>query len=277
MRRFDLDGKSALVTGASRGIGRAVALGLAEAGADVAVLARSEDALAEVAKEIEALGRTSLVLTCDVSRPEQIEPAVAAGVDEFGKLDIAVNNAGGFPVIAPFLDLDPDDWSTLLRTNLESVLHFCRAVGRHMTGRGSGSLINVASVGGYNGTPMLSIYALAKAGIISLTRTLAVEWAASGVRVNAIAPGWTRTRLTSGFAANPELADELIRSVPAGVWGEPDDLAGAVVYLAGPASRMVTGTCLTVDGGVTAYDTGPAMMELLPAGRIPVDAAEPGR
>ncbi|GAA4689985.1 SDR family NAD(P)-dependent oxidoreductase [Phytohabitans rumicis] len=267
---FNLDGKTAIVTGASRGIGRAIALGLAEAGADVAVLARGTDALTEVAKEIQALGRRAAVLTCDIDRPEEIEQAVTAARDELGDIAIVVNNAGGFAHVGPFLDMTPEDWTQILRTNLDSVAHMCRAVGGHLTGRGGGSVINVASVGGYNGVPMLSPYAVAKAGVISLTRTLAVEWAAHGVRVNVIAPGWTRTQLTRSFAGNPGLADELIRSVPAGRWGEPADLAGAAVYLASDAARMVTGACLTVDGGVTAYDTGPAMIDMLNVGRIPV-------
>ncbi|MBV1856329.1 SDR family NAD(P)-dependent oxidoreductase [Catellatospora tritici] len=268
--RFDLDGKTALVTGASRGIGRAIALGLAEAGADVAILARSTAALAEVAKEIEAMGRRAVAYTCDIDDSEQTYQTVAAAITELGQLDVVVNNAGGFEHVGPFLAMTADDWTKILRTNLESVVHVCRAVGGHMTGRGTGSVINVASVGGYNGVPMLSPYAVAKAGVISLTRTLAIEWGAAGVRVNAIAPGWTRTQLTSSFAGNPGLSDGLIQAVPLAVWGEPDDLAGAAVYLASDAARMVTGTSLTVDGGVTAYNTGPAMLDLLQAGRIPV-------
>lgn len=268
--QFSLAGRSALVTGASRGIGRAIAIGLADAGADVALLSRDTTALAAVAEDIENLGRRALVLTCDVDDGAQTTRAVAAAVTEFGALDVVVNNAGGFSYVGPFLDMEPDDWTRIMRTNLESVVHVCRAAGRHMTRRGTGSVINVASVGGYNGVPMLSIYAVAKAGVISLTRTLAAEWAGCGVRVNVLAPGWTRTQLTSSFAGNPELAAELIRSVPAGRWGEPEDMAGAAVYLASDASRLVTGTCLTVDGGVTAYDTGPAMLDLLGAGRIPV-------
>jgi NAD(P)-dependent dehydrogenase (short-subunit alcohol dehydrogenase family) len=267
---FGLDGRTALVTGASRGIGRAIALGLAEAGADVAVLARTTSALVEVAKEIEAYGRRALVITCDVNDPAAIEAAFDSAVAEFGGVDIMVNNAGGFSHVGPFLAMEPGDWTAMLRTNLESTVHFCRVAGLHMTARGSGSVINIASVGGYNGVPMLSMYAVAKAGVISLTRTLAAEWARAGVRVNAIAPGWTATQLTGSFAENPGLSQELIRSVPTGRWGEPEDLAGAAVYLAADAARMVTGTCITVDGGVTCYDTGPAMIDMLQVGRVPV-------
>lgn len=267
---FALDSTTALVTGASRGIGRSIALGLAAAGSDVAVLARGTAALEQVAQEIESLGRRALVLTCDVDVPEQIHESVAKAVATFGHLDTVVNNAGGFAYVGPFLQMTPADWEQIRRTNLESVIEVCRAAGLHMTERGGGSIINVASVGGYNGVPMLSLHAVCKAGVISLTRTLAVEWAAVGVRVNAIAPGWTRTELTRAFAGNPAVSDGLIDAVPIGQWGEPDDLAGAAVYLASPAARMVTGTCLTVDGGVTAYDTGPAMLPLLSAGRIPI-------
>ena len=267
---FSLDGRAVLVTGASRGIGRAIALGMAEAGANVAVLARTTSALEGVAKEIEHAGRDALVLTCDVDDPAQIDRAVSTAVGEFGRVDVAVNNAGGFSHVGPFLDMEPADWTRIMRTNLGSVVDVCRAVGTHMVARGCGSLINVASVGGYNGVPMLGPYAVAKAGVISLTRTLAVEWAGRGVRVNAVAPGWTTTELTRGFTANPELSAELIRSVPAGRWGDPEDIAGAAVYLAGDSARMVTGTCLTVDGGVTCYDTGPALVDMLSVGRIPV-------
>jgi NAD(P)-dependent dehydrogenase (short-subunit alcohol dehydrogenase family) len=267
---FSLDDRVAVVTGASRGIGRAIALGLADAGAHVAVLARSTSALEEVAGQIESTGRKALALTCDVDEPAQIDHAVSAVLAQFGRIDVMVNNAGGFSHVGPFLEMELDDWTRILRTNLESVAHFCRAVGGPMTAQGSGSVINVASVGGYNGVPMLSAYAVAKAGVISLTRTLATEWARSGVRVNAIAPGWTSTELTSAFGGNPELSQELIRSVPAGRWGEPEDLAGAAVYLAGDTARMVTGSCVTVDGGVTSYDTGPALIDLLQAGRIAI-------
>ncbi|WP_214370575.1 SDR family NAD(P)-dependent oxidoreductase [Pseudonocardia sp. H11422] len=266
---FSLDSKSALVTGASKGIGRAVALGLAHAGADVALLARSTGALEEVAEEVEKSGCRALVLTCDVSDPAQVRQAVSTAVTEFGQVDIVVNNAGGFDFAGPFLDLESSDWQQVMRVNFDSVVHVCQAVGRHMVRRGSGSVINMSSIAGLGGVPMLSTYAASKAAILSLTRTLAAEWAKSGVRVNALTPGWVSTELTKNFVGSPEASAGLLHAVPARRWGQPEDVVGSAVFLAGDAARFVTGCCLTVDGATTAYVGGPAMVDLLGLGRIP--------
>lgn len=266
---FTLDRKSALVTGASKGIGRAVALGLADAGADVALLARSTTLLEEVAEEVEKRGRRALVLTCDVSDPVQVRAAVSTAVAEFGQVDVVVNNAGGFDFAGPFLDLEPSDWTQVMRVNFESVVHVCQAVGKHMVRRGTGSLVNMSSIAGLAGVPMLSTYAAAKAAILSLTRTLAAEWAGSGVRVNALTPGWISTELTKNFVGNPEASSGLLHAVPAGRWGQPEDVVGPAVFLASDAARFVTGACLTVDGATTAYVGGPTMVDLLALGRIP--------
>ncbi|MBB5957176.1 NAD(P)-dependent dehydrogenase (short-subunit alcohol dehydrogenase family) [Saccharothrix tamanrassetensis] len=267
---FDLTGKTALVTGASRGIGRAVALGLAAAGADVAVLARTTTRLEELAGRIERQGRRALVLTCDVGDGEQVGRAATTTLAEFGGLDIVVNNAGGAGHAGPFLDLEFDDWLHVLRLNLESTIHVCRAFGRHLVERGGGSVINMSSVAGMAGMPMLAHYAVAKAAVISLTRTLAAEWASAGVRVNAVAPGWVRTDLTTAFFADPAVSDGLRAAVPSRAFGNPEDVVGAAVYLAGDASRMVTGSCLVADGGTTCFVGGPQMLDLLGYGRIPV-------
>jgi NAD(P)-dependent dehydrogenase (short-subunit alcohol dehydrogenase family) len=266
---FGLDGKTALVTGASRGIGAAIALGYAELGADVAVLARGTTALEDLAGKIEGFGRRALVLTCDVSAENQVRESVATVLREFGQLDVVVNNAGGFDHAGPFLELDASDWQQVLRVNLHSVIHFCRAAGPHLVRRGSGSVINVSSIAGLAGIPMLSGYAIAKAGILSLTRTLAAEWGDTGVRVNALAPGWTATELTRSFAGNPEASAGLMHAVPAGRWGSPADMLGAAVFLASDASALITGSVLTIDGGITAYVGGPALLDLLTLGRIP--------
>jgi len=266
---FNLEGKTALVTGASRGIGKAIALGYAELGADVAVLARGTTALEELADKIEGFGLRALVLTCDVSAEDQIRESVATVLREFGQLDVVVNNAGGFDQAGPFLELDATGWQRVMRVNLYSVIHFCRAVGPHLVRRGSGSVINMSSIAGLAGVPMLSGYGVAKAGILSLTRTLAAEWGSSGVRVNALAPGWTTTELTKNLAGNPEASAGLTRAVPASRWGSPEDVLGAAVFLASDASALMTGSVLTIDGGTTAYVGGPAMLDLLALGQIP--------
>jgi NAD(P)-dependent dehydrogenase (short-subunit alcohol dehydrogenase family) len=265
---FSLDGKNAFVTGASRGIGRAIALGLAEAGAHVAAVARTAAALDELAAEIRKLDRTAVALTCDVTDPDQINQAVADAHAELGSLDIVVNCAGQIEHAGPFLDLTAEDWRRLFRVNFESVLHVCRAAGPHLRDQGAGSVINVSSAAGTGGVPFFSHYAASKAALISLTRTLAAEWAAHGVRVNALTPGWIGTEMTHAFSADPELSAGLLSQVPAGRWGEPEDVVGAAVYLAGDAARFVTGACLAVDGGLTATEGGPALIGLLALGRI---------
>jgi len=265
---FSLDGKNAFVTGASRGIGRAIALGLAEAGANVAAVARSTGALEELTAEIRKLDRTALALTCDVADADQIASAVADAHAELGSLDIVVNCAGQIEHAGPFLELTAEDWRRLFQVNFESVLHVCRAAGPHLLDQGAGSVINVSSVAGISGVPFFSHYAASKAAMISLTRTLAAEWAARGVRVNALTPGWVGTEMTHGFQADPGVSDGLLGQVPAGRWGEPEDVVGAAVYLAGDAARFVTGDCLTIDGGMTAAGGGPTMIGLLALGRI---------
>jgi 2-dehydro-3-deoxy-D-gluconate 5-dehydrogenase len=265
---FSLEGKNAFVTGASRGIGRAIALGLAEAGANIAAVARSTGALEQLAAEIGKLDRAALTLTCDVADADQIHQAVADAHAEFGGLDIVVNCAGQIEYAGPYLELTAEDWRRLFQVNFESVLHVCRAVGPHLRDQGSGSVINVSSVAGTNGVPFFSHYAAAKAALISLTRTLAAEWAGRGVRVNALIPGWIGTEMTHAFSANPDVSEGLLSQVPAGRWGEPEDVVGAAVYLAGDAARFVTGACLPIDGGMTAAEGGPTMIGLLAMGRI---------
>lgn len=268
-QRFRLDDTHALVTGASRGIGRAIAEALAEAGADVAITARDTAALDDVAKHITTQGRHTLALTCDVTDTAQIASCVAEALARFGRLDLLVNAAGVIPSFGPFLDLPEEDWSTILETNFLSALRFCRLVGPHMLEHGSGSVINISSVAGFRGVPALSHYAATKAALISLTRSLAAEWAQAGVRVNAICPGWTKTAMTAQVSGNPELANILAQAVPAQRWGEVDDVTGAALYLASDTSRFITGQTLTVDGGLTAYEGGPGMLGMTAFGRVP--------
>ncbi|GAA3642318.1 SDR family oxidoreductase [Lentzea roselyniae] len=267
---FGLSGKCALITGASRGIGRAIALGFADAGAEVAVLARGTDALDQVADLIRRRGRRAAVITCDARDADQVKAAVADAVAQLGRLDVLVNNVGGFASAGPFLELRPEDWTETLRLNLDSVVHFCRSAGRLMVKQGSGSVINIGSVAGVGGVPMLAPYAAVKAAVASLTQTLAAEWASSGVRVNTIVPGWLTTGLTKTMSGNQEVSDGLLRAVPTRRWGEPEDVVGAAVYLASDAASLTTGSTVTMDGGMTSSVGGPAMIDLLALGRITV-------
>ena len=252
MTLFDLTGKKAFVTGASRGIGQAIAVALAQAGADVAVVARSEEGLAATAKQIAGYGREAHVIPADVTRSDAVEEAVAAAIGRLGHVDIVVNNAGGSNFAVPFLDLRLPGWDKILRLNLDSAMYVCHAIGGHLAGRGTGSVINVASVAGLIGSPTLSPYGAAKAGLISLTKSLAVEWAAAGVRVNALCPGWTATELNRNLWEDEAAGKATIATVPMQRWGRADEMAGPALFLASDASSFMTGQVLVIDGGQTA-------------------------
>jgi NAD(P)-dependent dehydrogenase (short-subunit alcohol dehydrogenase family) len=249
---FDLTGKKALVTGASRGIGQAIAVALAQAGADVALVARSEEGLAATAKQVTGCGREAVVIPADVTTQETVEPAVHSAIDALGQLDIIVNNAGGSNFAVPFLDLRLSGWHKLIRLNLDSAMYVCHAAGPHLVSRGTGSVINVASVAGLVGAPFLSPYGAAKAGLISLTKSLAVEWAALGVRVNALCPGWTATDLNRNLWEDESAGQATAANVPMQRWGKPEEMTGAAVFLASDASAYMTGQVLVIDGGQTA-------------------------
>ncbi|GII61641.1 2-deoxy-D-gluconate 3-dehydrogenase [Sphaerisporangium krabiense] len=251
MQAFDLSGRGALVTGASRGIGRAIALAYAAAGADVALVARSRDALAEVAGEIEALGRRAHVIPCDLSDRDAAGAAAREAVERLGHVDVVVNNAGGSNFIVPFKDLRLSGWDKLMRLNLDSAMAVCHALAPHLLERGSGSVINVASVAA-QGAPFMAPYAAAKAGVVALTKSLALEWAGSGVRVNALCPGWTATDLNRVLWEDENAGKATIAGVPMGRWGAPEEMAGPAVFLAADASSYMTGQVLFVDGGLTA-------------------------
>jgi NAD(P)-dependent dehydrogenase (short-subunit alcohol dehydrogenase family) len=249
---FDLTGKTALITGASRGIGRAIAVAFADAGADVALVARSADGLGETAAAVTAAGRMAVVIPTDVTSYDAVADAVAAAVDQLGHLDIVVNNAGGSNFMVPFRDLRLSGWDKLIQLNLSSAVYVCRAAAGHLLDRGRGSVINVASVAGLAASPTMSAYGAAKAGLISLTQSLAVEWAASGVRVNALCPGWTATDLNRTLWQDPVLGPATIATTPMGRWASAGEMAGPAVFLASDASSYMTGQALVVDGGQTA-------------------------
>jgi NAD(P)-dependent dehydrogenase (short-subunit alcohol dehydrogenase family) len=248
---FDLTGKNAFVTGASRGIGRSIAVALAEAGADVALVARSEDGLAETASAVVSAGRKAFVIPADVTRQEAVGDAVAAAIDQLGHVDVVVNNAGGSNFMVGFRDLRLAGWEKLMRLNLDSAVYVCHAFAGHLLDRGQGSVINVASVAGVASSPLLSPYGAAKAGLISLTKSLAVEWGGDGVRVNALCPGWTATELNRNLWADPAAGPATVANVPMRRWGRAEEMAGPAVFLASDASSFMTGQVLIVDGGQT--------------------------
>ena len=252
MTPFDLTGRKAFVTGASRGIGQAISLALAQAGADLALVARGEEGLAATAKQITDCGREAHIIAADVTRQDSVEDAIAAAIRALGHVDIVVNNAGGSNFAVPFLDLRLAGWDKLIRLNLDSAMYVCHAIGDHLVGRGKGSVINVASVAGLIGSPFLAPYGAAKAGLISLTKTLAVEWAARGVRVNALCPGWTATDLNRNLWDDDTAGKATVATVPMQRWGRAEEMTGPAVFLASDASSYMTGQVLVVDGGQTA-------------------------
>jgi 2-deoxy-D-gluconate 3-dehydrogenase len=252
MTSFDLSGRTALVTGASRGIGRAIAVGLAQAGADVALSARDEARLDEVRGEVEALGRRALVVPADLTDADECARLAATALDRLGQLDVLVNNAGGSSFMGPFTELRFRGWEKVMRLNVDAVVHLTQAVGRHMLERRTGSVINVASVAGLKGTPELAPYGASKAALISLTRSLALEWGTSGVRVNALCPGWTKTDLNAPLWGDEAVAAHLVSTTGLKRWARAEEMVGPTVFLASDASSFLTGQALVVDGGETA-------------------------
>jgi NAD(P)-dependent dehydrogenase (short-subunit alcohol dehydrogenase family) len=246
-----LDGRTALVTGASRGIGRQAALTLGAAGASVVVAARSKEDLGEVAAAARRAGAPdAIVVPTDVLDEEAVQAAVAAAVDSTGRLDVVVNVAGGQGFTAYAADTRTEGWDKVLSLNLRSVFVTCKAAMAHLPP--GGSIVNVASIAGFTASPGLAAYGAAKAGVIALTRTLAVEAAPHGVRVNCLAPGWVRTELTRRMWSDPETSRALVAQVPLGRWADVEELAGPLLLLASDAGSYITGATLVVDGGLLA-------------------------
>jgi 2-deoxy-D-gluconate 3-dehydrogenase len=246
-----LAGKVAVVTGASRGLGRAMAVALAEAGADVAVAARAARELEETAHLVEAAGRRALALTTDVAAYASVEALMARTVRELGRLDVVVNNAG-IARVAPLAEASLDDWRTVLDVNLTGVFHGCRAAAPYLIGQQAGKVINLASVLAAAGLPGYTMYAASKGGVIALTRALAVEWARHNIQVNAIAPGWFVTDMNEAAFADPRIHARLTRDIPARRTGRLEEIGPLAVYLASPASDFMTGQTLFLDGGHSA-------------------------
>jgi NAD(P)-dependent dehydrogenase (short-subunit alcohol dehydrogenase family) len=249
---FDLTGRTALITGASRGIGEAIALAFADSGADVALNSRKAESLEKVARQVEERGRRAVVAPADVTDPAAARGMVEAAIAGLGHVDIVVNNAGGTAFMVPFVDLRFVGWEKVMRLNVESVVHVMQAVGPHLLERKTGSVINVASVAGLSATPALTPYGASKAALISLTRSLAMEWAHAGIRVNALCPGWTATELNRNLWADEQTSAGMTATIPMGRWGRADEMAGPAVFLASDASSFMTGQTLVIDGGQLA-------------------------
>lgn len=248
---FSLRGRRALVSGGGRGIGRACALALALAGARVTVVSRTRAQLDETAAQIRAQGGEAQVLAADLGRPAEVESLVEE-IYAAGELDILVNNAAISPIYKKAEEVALEEWEQILTVNLTGAFCLLQRVGGRMAARGSGAIVNLTSIGAVRALPRLSAYSATKAALDELTRTLAAEWAGSGVRVNAVAPAYIETEMTAGIQQHPRLRQQVIERTPLGRFGRPEEVAWAVVFLASDAASYITGHTLLVDGGWTA-------------------------
>ena len=245
---FDLSGRAAVVTGGNGGIGRGIALGLAQAGAAVAVLARNEEKNQRVTSELQALGVAALAVRVDVSVRGELQPALEKVEEKLGPVSVLVNNAG-IAVIAGVLDQNPEDWDKVIETNLNACFLLSKLAAQSMVKQRQGKIINIASMYALFGSGFVPSYSAAKGALVQLTKSMAIELAPFNIQVNAIAPGWLETDMTAPVKTMPDLYQEIITRTPAGRWGHPDECAGAAVFLASRASDFVTGATICVDGG----------------------------
>ena len=253
MVSFSLAGKVALVTGASRGLGASIVRAYAEAGADVALVARNTEGLEVIAEQVRGMGRRAAVISADLADASSAAEIIQGTIAALGKLDIVVNNAGISPIYKPSIEVTQDEWDAIFAVNVSAPFRVSQAAARAMIAAGNGgAIIQMASVAGMIATPRMIAYGAAKAALLQISRTLAVEWANKGIRVNAIAPGYIATDLTAGIMSVPRYFDGIRAATPLGRFGEPDEIAGIAVYLASAASSFATGQTFIVDGGISA-------------------------
>ena len=251
---FSLAGRTAIVTGASRGIGEAIAKGFSQAGADVVLVSRTISSLQRLAREIEEhSGRRAIPIAADIGSPDEIQQAVEEILKISPRIDILVNNAGISPVLKHAEQMDLKEWEQIVRVNLTGTFLFSQAVGRAMIQQRSGKIINMVSVGAVVGFPRMAAYCVTKAGILELTKVLAIEWAKHNIQVNAIGPAYIETELTKGMRESKTISENLLGRTPMRRFGRPEEIVGAAIYLASDASSYVTGQTLFVDGGWLAY------------------------
>lgn len=249
---FNLENKVALVTGSSRGIGRAIAIGLAEAGADVALFARSKEDLQEVAGEIEKIGKKALPLVLDVTNQAEVEKSTKSIIEEFGKIDILVNNAG-INIRKPAFEVTEEDWNKIVDVNMKSVFMISKTVGSYMKGNEASKIVNIASIDGHVGAMTGVVYGMTKAAVIHMTKVLAIEWSQHNINVNAIGPGYVKTQITAEKLERKEYMDYVMSRTPLKRIGSFEDMVGATVFLSSEASDFMTGQTLFVDGGMSVF------------------------
>ncbi|HSR13190.1 MAG TPA: glucose 1-dehydrogenase [Thermodesulfobacteriota bacterium] len=247
---FSLKGQVALITGASRGIGEAAAIGLAKAGADLAIASRKLPDLEKVAAEVRKTGRRCVPIAAHVGRMEEVSGLIKKVVDEFGKIDVLVNNAATNPTMAQAIDVDERAWDAIMNLNLKGLFFLSQAAARVMKEKGGGKIVNVSSIAGIS-PDMLPIYSISKAAVIMATKVMAMQWAQYKIRANCVAPGLTKTKFSEALWNNPDILKHAMSSTPMMRVGDPEEMVGAILYLASDASSYVTGQVIAVDGGKT--------------------------
>ena len=252
MSKFDLTDKVAIITGGGTGIGRAIAIEFARAGADSIIASRNLGNLEKVAEEVKSMGRRCLPIATDVRIPEQVDNMVQKTMDEFGRIDIMVNNAGA-SFLCPLEDMSPNGWDAIMNINLKGTFLCSKAAGKIMIQQKAGKIVNISSVAGVDGSPLMSHYGAAKAGVVDFTKSLAIEWAKHNIMVNAIAPGLIETEgVKAQMELDPDGVKEMLKQVPLGRYGRPEEIAYVVIFLASEASSFITGETLVVKGGPQA-------------------------